>query len=89
MHPAHRRKGVASILLKWGADKADELGLEAFVESTEVARTTYEKFGFYVIDDLNMDATMENPSEEFTAARKELGCPIHGWIMKRDAPAAN
>lgn len=29
-----------------GTEKADELGLEAVVESTEIARTTYEKCGF-------------------------------------------
>lgn len=71
-------------MLKWGTVKADELGLEAFVESTDIARRTYEKHGFYVIDDLNMDAHVDNPSEEFSTVREKLGCPIHGWVMKRD-----
>ncbi|KAI2602615.1 hypothetical protein GGR54DRAFT_623639 [Hypoxylon sp. NC1633] len=85
VHSAHRKRGAASLMLKWGTDKADELGMEAFVESTEMARSLYEAHGFYVVDDLNMDAQLENPSKEFTAMREELGCPIHGWIMKRDA----
>lgn len=72
-------------MLKWGTDKADELGLQAFVESTDIARRTYEKHGFYVVDELNMDAQVENPSEEFSAMREKLGCPIHGWVLKRDA----
>jgi hypothetical protein len=71
-------------MLKWGTDKADELGLEAFIESTDIARTAYEKHGFYVIGELNMDAQSEAESEEFSAMRDKLGCPIHGWIMKRD-----
>ncbi|KAI0007273.1 hypothetical protein F4779DRAFT_592571 [Xylariaceae sp. FL0662B] len=84
VHSAHRRRGAASLMLKWGTEKADKLGLEAFVESAETSRSTYEKHGFYVIDDLNMDAQVENPSEEFSVARTKLGCPIHGFIMKRD-----
>ncbi|KAI4858488.1 hypothetical protein F4820DRAFT_442376 [Hypoxylon rubiginosum] len=84
VHSAHRNRGAASLMLKWGTVKADELGLEAFVESTDIARRTYEKHGFYVIDDLNMDAHVDNPSEEFSTVREKLGCPIHGWVMKRD-----
>ncbi|KAI1767158.1 hypothetical protein GGR53DRAFT_463675 [Hypoxylon sp. FL1150] len=75
---------AASLMLKWGTDKADELGLEAFVESTDIARRAYEKQGFYVVGELNMDAHVENPSEEFSAVREQFGCPIHGWVMKRD-----
>ncbi|KAI1084206.1 hypothetical protein F5B20DRAFT_524032 [Whalleya microplaca] len=81
----HRNRGAASLMLKWGLEKADDLGLDTFVESTEVARRTYEKHGFNVIGDLDMDAHLENPSEDFNALRERLGCPIHGWIMKREA----
>lgn len=72
-------------MLEWGTRKADELGLESFVESTEMARRTYEKQGFYVIGDFYLDAQEENPSKEFIAERERLECPIHGFIMKRDA----
>ncbi|KAI0849590.1 hypothetical protein F5Y00DRAFT_261375 [Daldinia vernicosa] len=82
---AHRKRGAASLMLEWGARKADELGLESFVESTEMARRTYEKQGFYVIGDFYLDAQEENPSKEFIAERERLECPIHGFIMKRDA----
>ncbi|KAI0886765.1 uncharacterized protein GGS22DRAFT_117296 [Annulohypoxylon maeteangense] len=84
VHSAHRRQGAAKMMLEWGTKKADELGLEAIVESTESARPVYEKSGFYVIDDLYLDAQVENPSEEFQEARQQLGCPIHGFVMKRD-----
>lgn len=76
------------MMLEWGMKKADELGLEAIVESTESARPVYEKAGFYVIDDLYLDAQVENPSKEFEEARKKLGCPIHGFVMKRDPVSA-
>lgn len=48
VHSAHRNRGVASLMLKWGTRKADDLGLEAFVESTEIGRKAYEKHGFRV-----------------------------------------
>ncbi|KAI8631241.1 hypothetical protein F5Y19DRAFT_25181 [Xylariaceae sp. FL1651] len=84
MHLAHRRRGVASLMLKWGTERADKLGLESFVESTEIARTTYEKHGFEFVEDLYMDASTENPNEEFNAVRKKLECPIHGFLLKRN-----
>ncbi|KAI1134394.1 hypothetical protein F5Y05DRAFT_398628 [Hypoxylon sp. FL0543] len=84
VHTAHRKRGAAGLMLKWGADKADELDLEAFVESTDIGRKAYEKHSFYVIDELNLDTHMEDPSEEFQAARKKFGCPMHAWVMKRD-----
>ncbi|KAI1383783.1 uncharacterized protein F4822DRAFT_433723 [Hypoxylon trugodes] len=84
VHSSHRGRGAASLMLKWGTDKADELRLEAFVESTDIARKAYERHGFNVIHDLDIDAHMDNPSEEFSAMREKLGCPMHGWFMKRD-----
>ncbi|KAI1416838.1 acyl-CoA N-acyltransferase [Hypoxylon sp. FL1857] len=84
VHSAHRNRGVASLMLKWGTDKADELGLEAFVESTDIGRKAYEKAGFKVIDELNLDAHTDAPNEEFNASREKFGCPMHAWVMKRD-----
>ncbi|KAK6208253.1 hypothetical protein LQW54_007035 [Pestalotiopsis sp. IQ-011] len=80
VHSSHRRRGAASLMLKWGTDKADELGLEAFIESTDIARPAYKKHGFRVIGELNMDAQSESKNNEFDAVRERLGCPIHGWI---------
>lgn len=71
-------------MMKWGTEKADELGLDAFVESTEIARRTYEKHGFSVVEELNLDPQLDDPSVEFIDLRKALGCPIHGWVMKRE-----
>lgn len=74
-------------MLQWGIDKADELGLDCFVESTLDGRLAYESVGFRVIGELHLDATTDNPDESFKAAREEFGVPISGWIMKRDAVA--
>jgi hypothetical protein len=42
----HRRKGVASLFLNWGLNRADELGLETWLEASEQGQPIYEKLGF-------------------------------------------
>lgn len=69
--------------MKWGIQKSEELGLDAFVESTEDGVGFYKAHGFEVFDDFNLDATAESPSEEFTQKRQELQLPLHGYYMKR------
>ena len=45
-HPAHQRRGAASLMVQWGADKADELDCDAYMEATLYGRHLYEKHGF-------------------------------------------
>lgn len=33
-------------MVKWGVDKADELGCDAYMEATTYGRHLYEKFGY-------------------------------------------
>jgi hypothetical protein len=70
-------------MMAWGTKKADDLGLECFVESTEDGRGLYEAHGFKVYGDINLDAKPEEPNAEFTALTKELELPLHGWFMWR------
>jgi ribosomal protein S18 acetylase RimI-like enzyme len=44
--PAFQRQKVGSKLMEWGVKKADELGLEAVVESTSCGKGLYAKHGF-------------------------------------------
>lgn len=81
--PDQRNRGVASLMMQWGTKKADELGLDIFVESTEHGCGFYEACGFKVLEDFNLTATKENPSPEFTRLVKELQLPCHGYYMKR------
>ena len=82
VHTSHRRRGVAKLMMEWGCQKADEMKLEAFVESTEDGRPLYEAYGFEVVDDIDLDADVEQPSENFLRLKKEI-LPIHGWFMWR------
>jgi GNAT superfamily N-acetyltransferase len=45
-HPDHERRGAGSMLLKWGTDIADTLGLKAFVQGSRVGKRFYERHGF-------------------------------------------
>lgn len=69
--------------MKWGLEKSEELSLDVFVESTDHGRGFYEAHGFEVFDDYNLDATKDNPSEEFLQTRRGLQLPLHGFYMKR------
>lgn len=52
--PAHQRKKAGDALVKWGLQKADELGLEAVVESSVFGRGLYEKNGFVWKEDVKV-----------------------------------
>lgn len=51
-HPARRREGAASLLLKWAVAKVDKRGSRAMLEASRVAVQygLYEKQGFRAID---------------------------------------
>lgn len=44
--PKHQRRGVGALLVKWGTDRADELKLPCFLESSEAGQHLYAKNGF-------------------------------------------
>lgn len=47
--PEHHRRGAGTLLVKWGVEKADEIGIEGFVEGSKMGAPLYEKFGFRVV----------------------------------------
>ncbi|OCT48602.1 putative GNAT family acetyltransferase [Cladophialophora carrionii] len=51
-HPKSQGRGAGSMLIKWGLDIAEALGLPAYLESSPVAHRLYQKFGFRDIDEL-------------------------------------
>jgi GNAT superfamily N-acetyltransferase len=52
--PAYQRRGVGSALVKWGTDKADEMGVDAVVESSVFGKGLYQKNGFVFIKDVEI-----------------------------------
>ncbi|RDW56654.1 hypothetical protein BP6252_14067 [Coleophoma cylindrospora] len=45
-HPEHQRRGAGSLLVKWGTDIADAMGVPAYIEGSIYARRLYEQNGF-------------------------------------------
>ncbi|EME86566.1 uncharacterized protein MYCFIDRAFT_122232, partial [Pseudocercospora fijiensis CIRAD86] len=54
--PDQGRKGVGALAMKWGCDKADELGLPAYLEGSPMGVGLYKKWQFDVVDELPWDA---------------------------------
>lgn len=80
--PDHRRRGAGSLLVEWGTNKADEMGVEAFVESTDIGKPLYDRHGFASMNDYTLKPSKPDPGAEWTALEKELG-PMHGHFMWR------
>lgn len=83
VHPEHRRRGAANMLLDWGTKKADELGIEAFVEATDNGKPTHERHGFTYMNTLYLDPTRRNPSKRWLELCNWLQTPIHYYLMWR------
>ncbi|KAB8339212.1 hypothetical protein FH972_022146 [Carpinus fangiana] len=66
--PGHERKGAGRMLLKWGTDKADKDGLDTFLDATPVGRTLYEKFGFSVVREQDLDLSPYGVPEVYHSA---------------------
>lgn len=53
--PKYQRRGAASILMKQGLGKADELGLLSYLESSPDSPHFYQKHGFTSIEEFAFD----------------------------------
>ncbi|KAJ4358786.1 uncharacterized protein N0V89_003370 [Didymosphaeria variabile] len=84
VHTGHRYRGIGRLLIRWGLDKADELGIETVVSSLVSARGAYEKCGLGCIEMIPPSPSLNvpYPSEKW----KELESDhLSGWLMWRPA----
>ena len=80
-HPDHRSRGAGSLLVQWGVHRADELGLEAFVEATKSGVRLYEKYGFVASDSFRAETERDGASEKWKKLVREL--PIEYTFLWR------
>lgn len=52
VRPDAQRRGVGTLLMKWGMDKADELGLEGNLGATKDGEQLYIRWGFRKVCDI-------------------------------------
>ena len=83
VHPEHRRRGAGTLLIDWGFKKADELGIEAFVEAVDDGVPLYERCGYHYMNTTYMHSTVDHPSPQWQQLEQELRTPIHFHLMWR------
>lgn len=50
VHPDYQHQGIGSLLLRWGIQKAEEMGAKIWLSSTAYAVVVYEKKGWKVVE---------------------------------------
>ncbi|KAJ5900014.1 Acyl-CoA N-acyltransferase [Penicillium taxi] len=50
VHPSYQGRGLAGKLLRWGLERADEQGVEVYLNATPSGRPVYAKHGFQALD---------------------------------------
>ncbi|RFU35701.1 hypothetical protein B7463_g724, partial [Scytalidium lignicola] len=53
--PRHTGRGCASMLLKWGIEKVDNLNAQIYLEATPAAYPMYRKYGWEEVDRFMLD----------------------------------
>ena len=76
VHPDAQGKGAGKMLVRWGVERTDELGLKGFVEASPRGRPLYEKFGFVVTEHVRLGGG--SVREEW----REYGAPEYYWMER-------
>jgi GNAT superfamily N-acetyltransferase len=53
--PQHERKGAGSMLVRWGCERADEAGVQAYLEASPVGAPMYARHGFVKQEEIELD----------------------------------
>ena len=51
----HMRRGAGSMLVRWGCEKADEAGVQAFLEASPMGAPMYARHGFELVKEVHLD----------------------------------
>ncbi|KAF2640364.1 hypothetical protein P280DRAFT_470040 [Massarina eburnea CBS 473.64] len=62
----HYRRGAGGLLLEWGLKRADEEGVEAYLESSPMGRKLYERYGFVAVKEVSLDLKRWDGDRELT-----------------------
>ncbi|KAF1976184.1 hypothetical protein BU23DRAFT_551669 [Bimuria novae-zelandiae CBS 107.79] len=70
--PSHRRRGVASLLIKIGTSRADELGVECWMEASTMGKPVYEHHGFRAFLKMQFDMERKDANDVWRKCVHEL-----------------
>lgn len=73
-------------MMDWGIKKADELGVEIWLESTVSGVPLYKKDGFVVLGEHDLVPKREEKEKDTDWKKMEAELsPISMWLMKRNS----
>ena len=79
-----QQKGIGSAMMEWGVQRADELGLETFIEGTDYGKLLYQKHGNRNLRTVWIDTDAADANDEWRAMeRKYLPKGFHYHLMWR------
>lgn len=63
----HRRRGANTLMMEWGTRKADELGLETWLEASPLGSMIYTRhgFGFHHMVELHPSPELQADNDEW------------------------
>ncbi|RDW72910.1 hypothetical protein BP6252_06817 [Coleophoma cylindrospora] len=59
--PAWHRRGAGKLLVQWGTERADALGVKCIVEASHPGKPLYESCGFVLTEDVVLDGGEQSP----------------------------
>jgi len=80
VNQACRGRGAGRMLIRWGTDKADELGIETVISSLPSAKGAYEKCGLGAIEIIPADVYVQDASPRWQELQDD---DLSGWLMWR------
>lgn len=87
--PEYRRRGIAKLCMEWGVRKADEQGLESWLDSSNLGRGLYPQFGFVHVTEKSVEVKEPDRLSDADKAEweemRELVLPLHFEAMWRPA----
>jgi len=81
-HPDYRRQGAGDMIMDWGIKKAEEMGVEMWLDATIYGIPLYKKHGFVVVNENNLVPETDETDEEWMKIKEELA-PMTLWQMWR------
>ena len=87
--PEYRRQGIGHLVMEWGVKKADEMGLDIWIEAAPSAVPFYQRYGFVSMKTVELHVEMKCPDEleelerEQWEETRDFLLPVTAVIMGR------
>jgi len=73
------------MLMQWGLDKADQLGVDMFIEAVDDGQPLYAKHGCKLLSTVYLRSEVQQPSARWKELEAQVQAPLHYHLMWRPA----